>query len=167
MSELLEWMKDIFKKAKNNDFIWKPIYPNNIPCNRLEGVYTDMFFKRKNKYQYIKYSIQYQSRCDKDGFSHHEEEPEFYILHELIIDNLEEKFEIPEPSKNTKWDDPYANMVNNYGRFRYAFSDEETAKSVMAFQLVMMIYPFGYILSDNEQEEWESFVNEYDRERNN
>lgn len=161
MSEILEWMKEIFKKAKNNDFSWKPIHPNNTPCNGVDGIYTDMFFEKGDKFQYVKYSIRYQPRCDKDGISHPEEGTAFYILHELRIDDLEEKFEIPEPNNNSKWNDPYANMVNNYGRFRYAFGDEETAKSVVAAELIQMIYPYGYILSEKEQGEWNSFVNEY------
>lgn len=49
-------------------------------------------------------------------------------------------------------------MVNNDGRFRYAFSDEETAKKVVSRELIMMIYPYGYLLSETEAEEWNSFV---------
>lgn len=167
MSEILEWMKEIYAKAKNNDFKWKPIYPNNMPCNGTDGIYTDMFFERSNKFQYIKYSIRYQSRCDKDGISHPEEGTAFYILHELRIDDLEEKFEIPQPSDKFDWSNSYSNLVNDYGRFRYAFSDEETAKSVVAAELVQMIYPFGYILSDNEQNEWNLFVNEFNNNAEN
>lgn len=38
MSELLEWMKNVYKSAKENQFNWKPIYPNNMQCNPIEGL---------------------------------------------------------------------------------------------------------------------------------
>lgn len=163
MSELLEWMKNVYKSAKENQFEWKPIYPNNMPCNPQNGIYVDMFFEREGKYTYLKYSIQYQSRCDKDGLSHPEEGPQFYILHELRENDIEEKFDIPEPSNDFRWDNHLANLVNNYGRFRYAFNDEETAKSVVSHELLSLIYPYGYILSVEEVKEWNSFVEDYEK----
>jgi hypothetical protein len=158
MSELLNMMEEVYIRAKAKNFEWRPIYPNNMIQNGIEGIFTDMFFENNGKYRYIKYSIIYQPRCDSDGMSHPEEETAFYILHELRINDLEEKFQIPEPGKHMDWENPYANLVNDYGRFRYAFSEEETAKSVVSNELVMMIYPYGYLLSDAEAEEWNHFV---------
>jgi hypothetical protein len=164
MSELLETMKAVYIRAKEKNFEWKPIYSNNMLQNGIAGIYTDMFFEWDGKYRYIKYSIEYQSRCDGDGLSHSEEGTAFYILHALVIDDLEEKFEIPEPDNHFDWEDTYANMVNNYGRFRYAFSDEETAKSVVSHELLGMIYPYGYLLSDAEAEEWNQFIDNISEE---
>lgn len=158
MSDRLQWMKDVYTKAQNNDFDWKPIYPNNILSNGVVGIFTDMFFELDNKFQYIKFSIQYQPRCDKDGISHPAEGTAFYILHELTINDLDEKFEIPEPSEKFDIENDISFLINNYGRFRYAFSDEETAKCAAAAQLIHMIYPFGYLLSEDEQKEWNLFV---------
>ena len=162
MSELLEWMKDVYIKAKSDDFVWKPIYPNNMPCNVVNGIYTDMFFERDGKYQYIKYSIQYQSRCDENGFSHPDEGTLYYILHVLELSDLEEKFEIPEPDDKIPFHNELACLVNDYGRFRYAFSDEETAKKVASNELLHKIYPYGFILSESEAEEWNRFVEKSD-----
>lgn len=162
MSELLEWMKEVYIKIKSGDFEWKPMYPNNVLCNTLDGVYTDMFFEHDGKYQYIKYSIQYQSRCDQDGLSHPEEGTAYYILHELRLFDLEEKFVIPEPNDKFELENDLAHMVNSYGRFRYAFSDEETAKKVVTNELVQMLYPYTYILSESEIQEWNKFVDEND-----
>jgi hypothetical protein len=158
MSELLSMMKEVYIKAENNNFEWRPIYPNNMIQNGIEGIFTDMFFENNGKFRYIKFCIIYQSRCDRNGLSHPEEGTAFYILHVLIKDDLEEKFQIPEPGNHMDWENPYANLVNNYGRFRYAFNDEETAKSVISHELLMMIYPYVYLLSDAEAEEWNQFV---------
>ena len=37
MSELVTWLKAIYAKAQENKFEWKPLYPNNMPCNGKEG----------------------------------------------------------------------------------------------------------------------------------
>jgi hypothetical protein len=133
--------------------------------NGIDGIYTDMFFKCNGKYKYVKFSIIYQSRCDRNGMSHPEEETAFYILHEFRINDLEEKFQIPEPGKHMDWENAFATMVNNYGRFRYAFRNEKTAKSVISHELLMMIYPYVYLLSDTEAEEWNRFVASTERAR--
>jgi hypothetical protein len=103
------------------------------------------------------------------GSATRKREPHFiyYILHALVINDLEEKFEIPEPDNHFEWEDTYANLVNDYGRFRYAFSDEETAKSVVSHELLGMIYPYGYLLSDAEAEEWNQFIENISEEDKN
>ena len=163
MSELVEWMKDIYLRARENRFEWKPVHPNNMSCNPVEGIYTDMNFKKDGKYRYLKYTISYESRCDEKGMSHPEEGTKYYVLHELRADDLEEKIVIPEPSDDFrpfKKNDP-ATIVNNYGRFRYVFDDEETAKKVVCSELVHMIYPYTYILGDEEGEKWNEFLNSF------
>ena len=165
MSELVSWMKEIYKKAQCGEFEWKKVYPNNMPCNRVTGIYTDMFLEKDGTYTYLKYTIEYHARCDKDGMSHPDEKTKYFVLHELRVRDLEEKFKIPEPSDDSwSWSgsniDNLSNLVNNYGRFRYVFDDEETAKSVVGHELIMLIYPYTYILSDEEEKEWKRFIEE-------
>ena len=50
MSDLVNWMKNIYIEAKTNDFEWKPIYPNNMIQNGIVGSYTDMFFEKDKGY---------------------------------------------------------------------------------------------------------------------
>ena len=57
MKDLLKWMKEVYVQAKENNFEWKKIYPNNMVQNGIEGIYTDMFFEVDGKYRYVKYSI--------------------------------------------------------------------------------------------------------------
>ena len=160
MSELLDWMKDVYTKAKTSDFEWKPVHPNNMICNGIKGLYTDMFFEKDGKYTYLKYTIDYQSRCDEEGCSHPEEGVKYYVLHELRRTDLDEKFEIPPPTEYRNKDNDLAYLVNNFGRFRYVFDDEDTAKSVVAHELLMMIYPYTYILSEEELVEWRRHIEE-------
>ena len=162
MSELVQWMKDVYTKAKENNLNWKPVHPNNMPCNGIEGLYTDMFFEKDNKYEYIKFTIEYVSRCDEEGISHPDEGIKYYVLHELREFDLNEKFEIPEPTDEFDINNEYSCMVNNYGRFRYVFNDEETAKKVANKQLLHMLYPYTYILSEGDYKEWIKFLGEKD-----
>lgn len=167
MSERIEWMKRIYKTAVRKELEWKPIYPNNMPCNGMEGVYTDMFFEQDGSYTYFKFSIQYCAKCDENGLTRRDEGIRYYVLHELRRSNLEERFEIPTPSDETDvLHDNLALFVNNYGRFRYVFDDVETAKSVVANELLQYIYPFTYLLDDDEGEEWNRFLREQNNGRN-
>ena len=159
-SKLLEYLKELYIKAKNNDFEWKPIYPNNMLRNGVEGQYCDMFFEHNGTYEYIKYSIEYKSRCDEKGTSHPDEGVKYYVLHSLVISDLKEKFVIPEPTAAfVEHDDSLSLLVNDYGRFRYVFDDEETAKSVVSHEMLRMIYPYLSILDEEEENEWSRFVN--------
>ena len=159
MSKLLDWMKEVFTKAENNGFLWKPIYANNMPCNGKSGIYTDMFFEKNGMYQYCKFSMEYVCRCDSVGISHPEEGIRYYVLHLLEIDDLDETFEIPEPSDDYDiLGESNADLVNDYGRFRYVFDDEQTAKDVVSCELKQMVYPFTQGLDKEESLEWKRFV---------
>lgn len=160
MSHLLCWLKEVYGKAKAGEFEWKTLYPNNMICSEAQGIYTDMNLQMGDKYTYVKHTIQYGYRCDKNGARHKEEGVKYYILHELRLNDLEKAAEIPEPWNKTECTGSKSYMVNDYGRFRYVFDDEETAKSVVAKELIMMIYPYTYLLSKEEQEEWERYMEE-------
>ena len=155
MSELLEFLKPIYSTAIKNDFVWKPIHPNNMLENPISGVYTDFNFKDKDKYRYVKYSIQYQSMCDSNGLSHPELGTKYYILHEFqIISN--DPIIVPEPTGNFTFG-AFDGYINDYGRFRYAFDDEATAKSVACKELLQIIYPYTYILDPEELKEFNKY----------
>lgn len=156
-------MKDTYIMARNMDLDWKPLYPNNMPLCGQRGIYTDINFRSDNGYQYIKFTIQYQPRCDAEGITHSEEGTKYYIFHSLVIDELEEKIEIPAPRDDMA---PFENdndslIVNVYGQFKYAFEDEETAKSVACYELLHLIYPYSYILSEEESKAWSEFLKAY------
>lgn len=158
MSTLLEWMKVVYEKAKGGNLQWKPLYPNNMPCNGIAGSYTDMFIKEGKRYSYIKFTIQYMHRCDEDGISHPEEGIRYYVLHQLEIRDLEETFSIPVPSDDYKMtEETDADIVNSFGRFRYVFDDEGTARKVACSELLHIIYPFTHVLSEEECAEWDIF----------
>lgn len=38
MIGMVEYLKSLCSKYKSNNFEWKPIYPNNMPCNGIVGV---------------------------------------------------------------------------------------------------------------------------------
>ena len=165
MGDLINWMKEMYMHCKNRDFEWLNLYPNNMPSNGLEGYYTYFYVKNsQGLYDLVKFTINFQSRCDKNGISHPEEGVKYYNLYKLVVHDLDENKKIPEPSDDfsDKQKKGYlkATTVNVFGDFRYAFDDIETAKAVAYQELVNTLYPYTYILDEFEQDEWEAFVRE-------
>lgn len=160
MSDLVNWMKEVYLKGKNNDLEWKPVYPNNMPCNGVDGVYSEMNFLKEGKYQYVKFTVEYQARVDEEGFSWPSEGTKYYVLHELIINDLDEPLETPEPKDDFNFFEDDMGMINCYGAYRCVFDDEETAKKVAGNDLLHHIYPYTHILNEEEIEEWNAFIKE-------
>ena len=160
----LEWMKAVYTRVKENDFQWKPLYPNNMPSNGVAGIYMDMIFKEDEHFKYVKFTIEYVSRCDENGLSHPEEGVKYYVLHLLEENDVQEAVEISDPLEDyPPFADTNANRVNKYGRFRYVFDDEETAKKVVHKELLQMIYPYTYILTYEETRHWNWFVKSFEK----
>jgi len=169
MSEIVERLKAYYKAAKNNNIKWYDYYPNNMPCNHKEGIYTYFWFKNNDKWNFLKYTIEYMSRVDAEGITHTEEGVKYYVLHsyQKEYDNI---MTIPEPSDddgmllNDDTDTEFSpDIVNDFGRFRYVFDDEETAKAVISSELLARIYPYLFILSKEELEEWKYFVDAFEK----
>ncbi|SJZ74917.1 hypothetical protein [Eubacterium coprostanoligenes] len=113
-----------------------------------------MNIPKGNKFTYIKFTIQYQSRCDENGLSHPKEDIKYYILHLLKIDDLTEPLIVPKPCNtgNIQTDSQIsaALTVNNFGRFRYAFDDVETAKKVAVKEVEQLITPLLHCLTNED-----------------
>lgn len=154
MIDTFNWVKDVYLKAYNNAFEWKPLYPNNIISNGLAGIYTDMFFERHGSYTYVKFTIEYVSRCDDAGIIHSEEGTKYFVLHELVLNNVEKKFNIPEPLAHIGGcRDDNSMIVDNYGRYKYVFDDEHTAKRRVADELCNLVVPYVFFLDDSKRQE--------------
>lgn len=161
MSDLVNWMKEVYLKGKNNDLEWKPVYPNNMPCNGIEGIYSEMNFQKDGKYQYVKFTVEYQARVDEEGISWPSEGTKYYVLHELIINDSDVPIETPEPNDNYDiLETENIGFINCYGDYRCVFDDEETAKKVAGHDLLQLIYPYTCILKEKEIEEWNAFIEE-------
>lgn len=164
MSNLLETLKQYYLAAKQKQFTWYDLYPNNMPCNGKEGVYTYFWFEREDGWQFLKYTIKYCYRVDEKGMTHSDEPVKYYVLHEYK-ETLPEQLKIPEPSDRMSLSKPPEGefpqeIVNSYGRFRYVFDDEETPKKVVSTELLHILYPYLYILTDEERKAWDKFIKE-------
>ena len=138
----------------------------NLAAIRLEDLEEFYLYKpvkmpeenQKYKDDILKVRRKYKPRIDEDFL---------YTLFENIgenqIEDLEETFEIPEPTDDFDFRNNLACLVNNYGRFRCVFDDEETAKKVISSELKNLIYPYTYLLNDEELEEWIGFVKQYEQ----
>lgn len=161
MSDLSEYIKSLYTIARRG-FEWKPLYFNNNSSMDENGIYSDMNIPKGDKFTYIKFTIQYQSRCDKNGFSHPKEGIRFYILHSLKIDDLTEPLIVPDScnTENVQTDSQISSSltVNNFGRFRYAFDDVETAKKVAVKEVEQLITPFLHCLTNEDYSDVKEFI---------
>lgn len=165
MSELSEYIKSLYATARRC-FEWKPLYFNNNSSMDENGIYSDMNIPKGDKFTYIKFTIQYQSRCDENGLSHPKEGIKYYILHSLKIDDLTEPLIVPKPCNTdnlqTSSQISTALTVNNFGRFRYAFDDVETAKKVAVKEDEQMIMPLLHCLTKEDYSDVKEFIEKYD-----
>lgn len=165
MSSLLEELKRYYLAAKRKSFEWHDVFPNNMPQNGKEGIYTYFWFEKEDGWEFLKFTIQHCHRVDEKGLTHSEEPVKYYVLHELR-EKYPEHYKIPEPSNDSRLLEApsegefHPTIVNEYGRFRYVFDDEETAKKVVSSELLHILYPYLYILSDEDKSEWNKFVDE-------
>ena len=162
-SSLLATLKKFYTAAQQQNFHWRPLYPNNMPCNGQWGIFMDINLKdeESDRYHYCRYTIQYQPRCDANGISHPEEGTAFYLLYRFMLHNLPEPFIIPAPSDDYDCESNHIYSVNDFGEFRYAFDDEEIAKQVVSADIKQRIYPYLHILSQEELDEWNEFVKSF------
>ena len=181
--DLLEWMKNMYIKSYDPEALnWKYIHPNNMIQNSPDGEYAILYVPNpnKNKYDFYKFSIVYRYRVDENFVSHPAEGIQCYTLH-ILEHKGEEGFDmmysVPDPTKDFSLSD-YTNpekyyeqfylppsIVNDYGRFMAVFMDMITAKKACLAYLRHIICPYGYILSDEDQLEFNKFVNTF-REEN-
>lgn len=170
MNELSEYIKSLYATARRC-FEWKPLYFNNNSSMDENGIYSDMNIPKGDKFTYIKFTIQYQSRCDENGLSHPEEGIRFYILHSLKIDDLTELLIVSKPCNaevsQTSSQVSAALTVNNYGRFRYAFDDIVTAKKVAVKEVEQMITPLYHCLLKVEFDDVKNFIEKYNNKLSN
>ena len=85
-----EFVENAYKTTEN-DLIWKPIYPNNMPDNGVEGYYCLMLHKDKEgKYSGRKYSIVFQYEEAEKGS---EEKDDMEIIRDVfeMIAEMKEK----------------------------------------------------------------------------
>ncbi|MBD5129351.1 MAG: hypothetical protein HDT43_05455 [Ruminococcaceae bacterium] len=136
-----------------------------MPQNSKRGIYTYFWFEKGNEFEFLKFTIQHCHRVDEKGVTHSDESVKYYVLHEFC-EKYPEQYGIPEPSRNSRLiEEPnegefHPTIVNSYGRFRYVFDDEETAKKFVSSELLHILYPYLYILSDEDKKEWNKFVDE-------
>ena len=146
----------IYNYAKKH---WNPFFRISM---------TDIIFSFVLQYSFEEF-FEYMSRVDAEGITHTEEGVKYYVLHsyQKEYDNI---MTIPEPSDddgmllNDDTDTEFSpDIVNDFGRFRYVFDDEETAKAVISSELLARIYPYLFILSKEELEEWKYFVDAFEK----
>ena len=181
--DLLEWMKNMYIKSYDPEALnWKLIHPNNMIQNSQDGEYAILYIPdpSKNKYDFYKFSIGYEYRVDEQFVTHPAEGIMCYTLHIMEArgeDGFDMMYSVPDPTKDFSlliftdskryYEQGYLppSIINDYGRFKAVFIDMITAKKACLAYLRRIIYPYGYILSDEDQIEFNKFVNTF-REEN-
>lgn len=140
---------------RSEDLNWKPIYPNNILCNKAEGEYALVLRRAEDGTVFgRKYSILFQLAEDPDhlgeGCIAREHRIEAYILFEAMLNDVTGPLDYPPPRRSGSIFHEDSNVtlsdwgVNEYGSFIRAYPTIELAKkrAVIQFKAV-----FGYALS--------------------
>ena len=151
-----EFVENAYKTTEN-DLIWKPIYPNNMPDNGVEGYYCLMLHKDKEgKYSGRKYSIVFQyEEVEKGSGLINTDKINAFILFEKVYREIIGPLDYPS-SINEESNPLYSkNTLNSYdmnsfGSFVYAYDNIEDAKKRALFQYKAIYgYVASYMIEDN------------------
>lgn len=153
MSALIEWMKDYYIKAKNNELEWKDMYYNNDPSNTRLGVYTDvLFFPRSDQQLYIKFTIE---KCYSTAGCCVDDPSTYYLLYKL--EKMLEKQETSDcfdPLSNGNED-----IAKDCGSFFLNLDSEDEAKIRACDELKQILSShYSFFMNDDEDKEWQSFL---------
>lgn len=149
MSSTREIVEDAYKMT---GFDWKPLYPNNMPCNGQEGYYAVKLHELEDGITSgRKYTILYQRETDEEGCMKADGKIEYYVLFEKSYYEILGRKEHPEPSDecdimSDDWTENtlHDSEVNDYGGFCWVCKtlDEAKKMALARYQAV-----FGYALS--------------------
>lgn len=142
------------KLLKPEDFIWKPLYVNNIIANGLEGYYCLIDTGDGGA---RKFTVLFQWKADITGMVRRDDEPELLVLFEQIYGRIIGPIEIPEPvqkgyyyncisdynGKNTFGHD----SVHDYGNFIRVF---KTLHDAFCRAYVQYAHIYGYLLDKGD-----------------
>lgn len=156
---------DFACRLKPEDLVWKPIYPNNILSNGIEGCYALVLRKDPDGRIYgRKYSILFQKEEDPEhlgeGILALHARTELYILLEKGYYDVSGPLDYPEPaegghspfSQSEQENTFHSCGVNDYGRFVRAYPTLELAKKRAAAQFRAVFgYAMSCLLPDEEQ----------------
>lgn len=149
MSSTREIVEDAYKMT---GFDWKPLYPNNMPCNGQEGYYAIKLHELEDGViSGRKYTILYQRKTNEEGYLTEDAPIEYYVLFEKSYLEIHGRKEHPEPSdedgfmsNDCKENTLHACEVNDYGSFSQVCKTLDEAKK-MALERYQAV--FGYALS--------------------
>ena len=135
-----------------NEFSWKPLCPNNMECNGLDGYYCLIIRQRDDGTHYgRKYTIEFQHKEIEPGTGYVDSKTiDRYVLFEKIYPEIIGNLEYPEPTNecpefsNNNSNTLDAHDVNSYGSFVYAYETLELAKKRAEMQ---WNHIYGYVAS--------------------
>lgn len=149
MPSTREIVEDAYKMT---GFDWKPLYPNNMPCNGQEGFYAIKLHELEDGVTSgRKYTILYQRKTNEEGCLTEDAPIEYYVLFEKNYLAIQGRKEHPEPSNEScpldaLEDSNTLNVleINDYGSFSWVCKTLDEAKK-MALERYQAV--FGYALS--------------------
>ncbi len=127
------------RRLHEEDLVWYPLYPNNMSCNEVDGIYCLLFMRSEKSIYCCKWTIKYQLQ-EKEPMVIGSDSPiEAYILHMKRYFDVKGPFNYPEPRKLEDWsitdvekeDERTLSSedVNDYGDFVRAYKTLEEAKA--------------------------------------
>ena len=132
-----KWEK---KCLHEEDLIWHPVHPNNMPCNGVDGIYCLLFKKSEKSIYCCKWTIEYQQQEKEPMLISSDAPIEAYILHMKRYFEVKGPLKYPKPSNHEGWSivndigktekrTLSSGDVNDYGDFIRAYKTLEEAKT--------------------------------------
>ncbi len=132
-----KWEK---KRLHEEDLMWHPLHPNNMPNNGTEGLYCLIFKKLGNNVYACKWTIAYQFEEEAPMRISSDSPVEAYILHMKRYFDVKGPLKYPRPN-NHRGDEIIRDIkretrrtlhnadINDYGDFVRAYKTLEDAKT--------------------------------------
>ncbi len=132
-----KWEK---KRLREEDMVWHPVYPNNMPDNGEAGIYCLIFKESSDGIYCCKWTIEYQLEETGPMCTEFDAKTEAYILHMKRYFDVKGPLEYPEPNNHRdrdiirdihREDRPTLHNcdINDYGDFVRAYKTLEEAKA--------------------------------------
>jgi hypothetical protein len=140
-------------------FSWKPLHPNNMPCNGIDGYYSVICRKDENgNVSARKYTIIFQHKEIYHGTGFVDSNViDRYVLFEKCYPLVNGPTEHPKPTNEFNWSNNDTitfneHEVNDYGRFVYAYETLELAQQRAKTQYEAIYkYAISFVEQDRPQ----------------
>lgn len=133
--EKLREKEDNRIRLREEDLVWKPLYPNNMVANDQIGLYCLVFQQKNDKSIYCcKWTILFQKKEIKPMLSSSDADIDLYILFMQRFFDVKGKLSYPVPSEFSEVLDYFERNTDDIGTFQYGIGVNDYGDFIRAFR---------------------------------